>query len=470
VRIVAALGGNALLERGEKPDADIQEHHVQQAVDALAPLARAHDLIVTHGNGPQVGMLALESARDPALTRPYSLDVLGAQTQGMIGYWLVRALRGAVPGKPAGCLVGQTRVDPDDPAFTHPAKFVGPVYQEAEARDLAAERGWTVRRDGAMWRRVVPSPEPLELVELPLIQVLLAAGALVVCAGGGGIPVVADASGALRGVEAVVDKDLTAAVLARAVNADVLLLLTDVDAVTDGFGTLDARPVRHATPSQLRARSFPAGSMGPKAEAACRFVEATGRMAAIGRLDAAAALLRREAGTIVSPLPSRGPERQLVPVACLDELLSRAATVGVSVDHDAAQVPDSWCVRCDPFGPSPFLAVQVGFCGLAGGEEEPARGPVTVAGNRDHAGRVQRVGLELLAADAARTDDRLAPVPAVAGVVDQLRRLPDDRHRLHPAARPGRVAADAGHVQVFGGSGPVHDAWPPSGSAGRSTA
>jgi carbamate kinase len=301
VRVVAALGGNALLERGEKPDEDIQEHHVQQAAGALAPLARAHDLIVTHGNGPQVGLLALESASDPALARPYSLDVLGAQTQGMIGYWLVRALRGAVPGKPAGCLIGQTRVDPGDPAFANPTKFVGPVYKESEAQDLAAERGWVVRPDGAAWRRVVPSPEPLELLELPLIRALLQAGALVVCAGGGGIPVVADASGALRGVEAVVDKDLTAALLAGAVDADALLLLTDVGAVIDGFGTPDARPIRHATPRQLRSRSFPAGSMGPKVEAACRFVEATGRTAAIGRLDAAEELLAGTAGTIVSP-------------------------------------------------------------------------------------------------------------------------------------------------------------------------
>jgi carbamate kinase len=301
VRVVAALGGNALLERGEKPDAEIQEHHVQQAVAALAPLAKDHELILTHGNGPQVGMLALESARDPALTRPYSLDALGAQTQGMIGYWLVQALRGATTGKPAGCLVCQTKVDKDDPAFAHPTKFVGPVYEEKEALDLAAERGWTVRRDGAAWRRVVASPEPLELVELPLIKVLLESGALVVCAGGGGIPVVADASGALRGVEAVVDKDLTSALLAGAVDADALMLLTDVDAVIDGFGTPEARPIRHATPSELRALSFPAGSMGPKVEAACRFVEATGRMAAIGRLDAAEALLDRTAGTIVSP-------------------------------------------------------------------------------------------------------------------------------------------------------------------------
>jgi carbamate kinase len=300
MRIVAALGGNALLERGEKPDADIQEHHVQQAVASLAPLAQSQDLVVTHGNGPQVGMLALESTGDPALTRPYSLDVLGAQTQGMIGYWLARDLRGAAGGKHAACLVSQTRVDADDPAFAHPTKFVGPVYEEKRARDLAAEQGWVVARDGETWRRVVPSPEPLEIVELPLIRQLVDSGALVVCAGGGGIPVVADASGALRGVEAVVDKDLTAALLATAVDADALLLLTDVDAVIDGFGTPDARAIRHATAAELRARSFPAGSMGPKVEAACRFVEATGKKAVIGRLDAAASLLRGEAGTTVS--------------------------------------------------------------------------------------------------------------------------------------------------------------------------
>ena len=299
MRIVAALGGNALLERGEKADSDIQESHVQLAVAALAPLARAHDMVITHGNGPQVGMLALESARDPALSHPYPFDALGAQTQGMIGYWLVRALRGAVPGRTAGCLISQTLVDPGDPAFARPAKFVGPVYDEGQARELATERGWVVRRDGLAWRRVVPSPEPVGLLELPLIHALLDTGTLVVCAGGG-IPVTCDASGILHGAEAVVDKDLTAALLAGAVGADALLLLTDVHAVIDGFGTPGARPIHHATPAELRTRSFPAGSMGPKVDAACRFVEATGHMAAIGSLDEAGALIRQEAGTIVS--------------------------------------------------------------------------------------------------------------------------------------------------------------------------
>lgn len=301
MRAVIALGGNALLERGERPDSDIQEAHVASAARAIAPLARDHELVITHGNGPQVGVLALESAGDPALSHPYPFDVLGAQTQGMIGYWLVQALHGAVPGRPACCLLCRTVVRADDPAFASPAKFVGPTYSEEAARRLAAVRGWDMRRDGGSWRRVVPSPEPVELVELEMIESLSSSGALVVCAGGGGIPVVRDDSGRLRGVEAVVDKDLTAALLARALGADALLLLTDVDAVEDGHGTPRARPIRHTTVRDLRARAFPAGSMGPKVEAACRFAEATGASAAIGRLDRAGALLEHSAGTIVGP-------------------------------------------------------------------------------------------------------------------------------------------------------------------------
>jgi carbamate kinase len=301
VRIVAALGGNALLERGERPDSDIQESHVASAVGALEPLLHGHDLVITHGNGPQVGVLAVESAGDPALSHPYPFDVLGAQTQGMIGYWLVQALQGAAAGKPAACLICRTVVHSDDPAFGHPSKFVGPVYDEATALRLAFQQGWDVRQDGRAWRRVVPSPDPVGLVELDTIRLLVSQGVIVVCAGGGGVPVVADGPGRLRGVEAVVDKDLTAALLAQAVDAEALLLLTDVDAVADGYGTPDARPIRRTTPRELRSRSFPAGSMGPKVEAVCRFVEKTGGIAAIGRLDDAAALLDGTAGTIVVP-------------------------------------------------------------------------------------------------------------------------------------------------------------------------
>jgi carbamate kinase len=300
MRIVAALGGNALLERGERPDSGIQQGHVESAPAALAPLAREHELILTHGNGPQVGMLAMESARNPALSRPYPFDVLGAQTQGMIGYWLVQALQNALPGRLAGCLVCRTLVSADDPAFADPAKFVGPVYDEADARRLAVRYGWQIRQDGTAWRRVVPSPEPVRLLELPLVSELLTTGAIVVCAGGGGVPVTQDATGTMRGVEAVVDKDLTAALLARAVHAEALLLLTDVESVQENFGTAQARPIRLATPGELRGRPFPAGSMGPKVEAACRFTEATGGMAAIGRLDDAEAMARRKAGTIIA--------------------------------------------------------------------------------------------------------------------------------------------------------------------------
>jgi carbamate kinase len=256
--------------------------------------------VITHGNGPQVGMLALESAHDPAISRPYPFDVLGAQTQGMIGYWLIQALQNALPRRPVACLVSRTLVGRDDPAFGQPSKFVGPVYDEPRARALAAAHGWEIRRDGARWRRVVPSPEPAELLDLPAIRTLLGTRAIVICAGGGGIPVVADGAGGTHGVEAVVDKDQTASLLARQLDADALLLLTDVAAVMDGYGTPQARPIRRATPAELRARVFPAGSMGPKADAVCRFVEATGKPAAIGRLGDAQALLAQQAGTVIT--------------------------------------------------------------------------------------------------------------------------------------------------------------------------
>lgn len=301
MRIVAALGGNALLERGEKPDAAIQEHHVLRAVEGLSTLCRGHDVIITHGNGPQIGVLALESDADASITRGYPLDVLGAQTQGMIGYWLLQALENAVPQRAFASLVCQTVVSSDDPALNHPSKFVGEVYTEEQAKRLAKERGWQIRQDGSGWRRVVPSPLPKELVELPAVERLVASGTCVVCAGGGGIPVVRDDNGRLRGIEAVIDKDHTAALLAEATKAEALLLLTDVPALELDFGTPSARPIGRATPSQLRRLELPAGSMGPKVEAACNFVEATGHIAAIGHLDAAAEMLAGTSGTIIHP-------------------------------------------------------------------------------------------------------------------------------------------------------------------------
>ncbi|MER5781645.1 carbamate kinase [Streptomyces mobaraensis] len=301
MRVVVALGGNALLRRGDRPDAAVQLANVRTAVAALAPLAHRHEVVITHGNGPQVGLLALQSAADHTLTSPYPFDVLGAETQGMIGYWLLQSLQNALPGRQICALLNQTLVSAADPAFAEPTKFVGPVYDEETAERLAAERGWTVRRDGDHWRRVVPSPDPQRVVETRLIRLLLNSGAVAVCAGGGGVPVVRDEAGRLTGVEAVVDKDLTAALLAEALDADALLLLTDVPAVVRGYGTPDAEPIRYTTPGRLRAEEFPAGSMGPKVEAVCRFVELTGGMAAIGALQDAAALLDGAAGTVVTP-------------------------------------------------------------------------------------------------------------------------------------------------------------------------
>ncbi len=299
MRLVVAVGGNALLERGEVPLAEIQEKHVEVAVNALAPLAFDHDLVITHGNGPQVGLLANESASDPVLPHPYPLDVLGAQTQGMIGYFLLQSFENALPGRQVVSMVCQTEVAADDPAFLSPTKFVGPQYSKAEGHRLAKLRSWQVRLDGAAWRRVVASPEPLSIVELATIRTLLADCAIVICAGGGGIPVIRATDGRLRGTEAVVDKDRTAALLARDLDADALLILTDVDNVEADFGTTAARPIGRATPEAMRAKVFPAGSMGPKIDAACRFVEATGRPAMIGSLDEAADLLAGTRGTII---------------------------------------------------------------------------------------------------------------------------------------------------------------------------
>ncbi|MFG3497271.1 carbamate kinase [Streptomyces sp. NPDC047928] len=301
MRVVVALGGNALLQRGDRPDAAVQQANVRAAVAALAPLTRQHEVVVTHGNGPQVGLLALQNAADQSLTSPYPFDVLGAETQGMIGYWLLQALQNALPERQVCALLNQTLVSAADPAFTDPTKFVGPVYGREEAEQIAAERGWTVKEDGTHWRRVVPSPRPQRVVETRLIRLLLDSGAVAVCAGGGGVPVVRDEVGRLTGVDAVVDKDLTASLLAEALDADALLLLTDVPQVISGFGTAQAKPITRTTPVRMREENFPAGSMGPKVEAACRFVELTGGIAAIGALTDAQALLEGTAGTVITP-------------------------------------------------------------------------------------------------------------------------------------------------------------------------
>ena len=265
----------------------------------LARICEGNEIIVTHGNGPQVGMLALESANDPVLDHPFPFDVLGAQTQGMIGYWLVQAL-GNVLKRRVVAVLTQTIVDTNDPAFKAPTKFVGRGYSKEEARRVGGAK-WVLKPDGDLWRRVVPSPEPMEVVEIATVKDLAAKGTIVVCAGGGGIPVARNKKGHLEGVEAVIDKDLAAALIARDVGADALLLLTDVPAVLADYGLPTQHPMDKATVAELRAMSFAAGSMGPKVEAVCQFVKATGKHGSIGTFDDAPGLLDGTAGTTVVP-------------------------------------------------------------------------------------------------------------------------------------------------------------------------
>jgi carbamate kinase len=294
-----ALGGNALLERRDKPDAAIERPHLAAAASALAPLSAEHELIICHGNGPQIGLLALETEADPSLSSPYPLDVLGAQTQGMIGYWLAQELRNAGVRHPTVTLITQTVVATDDPAFGAPTKFIGPSYNHDEARQLAGTHAWAVATDGAAWRRVVPSPLPLRIVEEGPIRRLLDAGVVVICGGGGGVPVVEGDDGRLTGIEAVVDKDLTAMRIAVDMGAERLLLLTDVAAVMRGFGTPTARAIRRLDVNDIAGLNLPAGSMGPKVQACAQFSTASGQIAAIGALTDAAAVLAGTAGTMI---------------------------------------------------------------------------------------------------------------------------------------------------------------------------
>jgi carbamate kinase len=297
---VVALGGNALLRRGEPLEAANQARAARDAARLIGDASLRYRLAITHGNGPQVGLLALMNDAFGEV-EPYPLDVLGSESEGQIGYVLEMQLDNFIDHQDTVAVITRTVVDRSDPAFADPSKFIGPVYDEEEARRVADERGWVVKPDGEHWRRVVPSPEPQRIVQLGAIRTLLESGFLVVCAGGGGVPVLEDERGRHRGVEAVIDKDLASSLLARELDVDVLVLATDVAAVYDGFGTPERRAITRAHPAALRVQDFPAGSMGPKVEAVCRFVEATGRRAAIGSLEQITGLLEGTACTQVFP-------------------------------------------------------------------------------------------------------------------------------------------------------------------------
>ena len=299
MRIVIALGGNALLKRGEPLTADVQRANVRIAAERIAEVVPGNEVVIAHGNGPQVGLLALQ-AEAYRQVEPHPLDVLGAQTEAMIGYVIEQELGNLLPDdQPLATLLTMVEVDPSDPAFDDPTKFIGPVYTQDEAEALAAANDWTVRRDGLDFRRVVPSPRPRRIFEIGPIRTLVEHGVVVVCAGGGGIPTVFDEHGRLRGVEAVIDKDLASALLAEELGADLLVIATDVDGVYADWGGPDQRLLTDVTADELEALDLAAGSMGPKVEAACGFARRTGRTSVIGSLGNIEAMVGGATGTRV---------------------------------------------------------------------------------------------------------------------------------------------------------------------------
>jgi carbamate kinase len=300
MRILVALGGNALLRRGEDMTAENQRKNVRIATEALAPLCQDHQLVITHGNGPQVGLLALQSAAYSQVSA-YPLDVLGAQTEGMIGYMIEQELGNILPfEQPFATILSMVEVDPDDPAWENPNKPIGPVYTEEESRRLGEEKGWTMAPDGDGFRRVVPSPLPKRIFQVRPVKWLLEKGCIVICAGGGGIPTMYAPGRKLHGVDAVVDKDRASSMLARELEVDLFIMATDAGAVYLDWGKPTQRGIRRISPGELRAYGFAAGSMGPKVEAAIEFVEKTGKTAAIGALADVERIARGEAGTTVS--------------------------------------------------------------------------------------------------------------------------------------------------------------------------
>ncbi|ROR21850.1 carbamate kinase [Vibrio crassostreae] len=296
--VVVALGGNALLRRGEPLEADVQRRNIETAVKTISEIAKVYNVVLVHGNGPQVGLLALQGLEYKKVN-PYPLDVLGSETQGMIGYMLMQEFKNYLPNRNISCMLTQMTVDPNDPAFADPTKPIGPIYEEAEARELAEKFHWIVKPDGQHFRRVVPSPRPTGIVEHEAITQLIDAGHLVICTGGGGIPVKKE-NGKLVGVEAVIDKDMSAAFLAKQLDADALLILTDADAVYLDWGKPTQHALRSTTPSELAKFTFDAGSMGPKIEASCEFIEQGGKVVGIGALEDGLQILQGQAGTNIT--------------------------------------------------------------------------------------------------------------------------------------------------------------------------
>ncbi|WP_425860859.1 carbamate kinase [Arthrobacter sp. TWP1-1] len=306
MRLVLAIGGNALLHRGEIPDAKTQVARLALVAPALAALAAEHEVVIVHGNGPQVGLLAMETGNDSSLTSPYPLWDLVAESQGLIGFWLQEALGHAGLAKDVVVLVSRTLVEPTDPRLLEPTKFVGSLYDESSAHALAKKHDWTIAADGPGWRRVVPSPLPIRVLESAQAISLLDAGVTVVLAGGGGVPVVPDEPG-FRGIEAIVDKDYVAARVAVDIDAQMLVILTDVPGVMSNFGTPNQELLKTLKIQDIEGNRYPDGSIGPKVWAAADFVTASGGRALIGSLDNLDAIMNGKSGTEILGSGSTAP-------------------------------------------------------------------------------------------------------------------------------------------------------------------
>ncbi len=301
MRVVIALGGNALLKRGETMSVENQRKNGKRAALAIGKIvADGHEVIVTHGNGPQIGLLALQNAAIDKSQSP-TLDVLGAETDGMIGYMIGQELGNVLSDESEiAVLLTQIEVDPADPAFKAPSKPIGPFYSKSEAEIIAARNGWHMMRDGTQFRRAVASPEPMRILELNAIRLLVEHDVTVICVGGGGIPVARCNDCAYRGVEAVIDKDHASRLLANEIKADALIMLTDVDGVYLGWDTKLRERIQRSPPADMKRHSFSPGTMEPKVKAAIDFVNNGGDFAGIGRLEDALAIVQKSCGTIIA--------------------------------------------------------------------------------------------------------------------------------------------------------------------------
>lgn len=297
--LVIALGGNALLQRGAVLSAENQYKSISLIADAIGKLAKKYRIAIVHGNGPQVGLLALQNLAYSDVP-PYPLDILVAESQGMIGYMLAQQLGAFHPAQPVSTLLTRVLVDSEDPAYQQPSKFIGPVYDPQQQTELEQKYGWSMKLDGKYLRRVVPSPEPKKIIDIEAINLLLAKNHIVICNGGGGVPMVASAEG-MVGSEAVIDKDLASALLAEALDADHLMILTDADAVYQHWGTPQQKAIRSATTEELAPMAVADGSMGPKIMAVSRFVQRSGKVAHIGALSDIESVLAGTAGTLIMP-------------------------------------------------------------------------------------------------------------------------------------------------------------------------